>query len=113
MASYVPLAVNDGKCTMFISHVGLVHPGVHMPILCGIYPLQNVVHIYQQSPVFRKLRDADQLEGKCGRCEFRHVCGGSRARAYAATDNPFAEDPACSFVPVGSGVRRLAPQIVA
>jgi radical SAM protein with 4Fe4S-binding SPASM domain len=100
-SSYVPLGVNDGKRTMFVSHVGLVHPSGHMPILCGIYPLQNVVRIYQDSPVFRKLRDANCLEGKCGRCEFRHVCGGSRARAYAATDNPFAEDPACAYEPAG------------
>jgi radical SAM protein with 4Fe4S-binding SPASM domain len=103
-SGYVPIGVNDGKCTMFISHVGLVHPSVLMPILCGIYPLQNVVQIYQDSPVFRKLRDTNQLEGKCGRCEFRHVCGGSRARAYAATDNPFAEDPACVYVPAGGAV---------
>jgi radical SAM protein with 4Fe4S-binding SPASM domain len=60
-----------------------------------------VVRIYQDSQVFRKLRDANHLEGKCGRCEFRHVCGGSRVRAYAETDNPFAEDPACAYVPAG------------
>jgi radical SAM protein with 4Fe4S-binding SPASM domain len=100
-SSYVPLHVNDGKGVMFVSHVGLVFPSDTMPILCGIYPLQHLVRIYQDSPVFRKLRDAEQLQGKCGYCEFRHVCGGSRARSYSATGNPLAEDPNCAYVPEG------------
>jgi MoaA/NifB/PqqE/SkfB family radical SAM enzyme len=98
-SSYVPLIFNDGKGVMFVSHVGLVHPSRFMPILCGIFPLQHLVRIYQDSPIFRKLRDVNQLEGKCRLCEFRHICGGSRARAYAVTGNPFAEEPDCAHVP--------------
>ena len=94
-----PLGVNDGKGVMFVGHTGLIHPSGFMPILCGIYPLQHVVDVYQDSPIFRSLRRADRLEGKCRQCEFRNICGGSRARAYAVTGNPFAEEPDCAYVP--------------
>jgi radical SAM protein with 4Fe4S-binding SPASM domain len=55
--------------------------------------------VYRWSPLFRRLRDESLLEGKCGRCSFRLVCGGSRARAWATTGNPMAEDPACAYRP--------------
>jgi radical SAM protein with 4Fe4S-binding SPASM domain len=55
--------------------------------------------IYRNSPLFKDLRDAGKLEGKCGRCEFREICGGSRARAYALTGNAFAEEPCCVYEP--------------
>jgi radical SAM protein len=98
-AGYVPLGVNDGKGVMFISHSGLIHPSGFVPIACGVYPMQHVVQVYQDSPIFRALRDTDRLEGKCGDCEFRHLCGGSRARAFAVTGNLFAEEPDCDYVP--------------
>jgi radical SAM protein len=91
--------VNDGKGVMFISHAGVVHPSGFLPIVCGVFPLQNVVSIYQESSVFRGLRDADRLLGKCGACEFRHLCGGSRARAYAVTGDVFAAEPDCVYQP--------------
>jgi radical SAM protein len=97
--TYMPLGVNDGKGVMFVSHVGMIHPSGFMPILCGMYPQEHVVTVYQDSPVFRGLRDAERLEGKCEVCEFRSICGGSRARAYAVTDNPFAQEPDCSYIP--------------
>ena len=49
--------------------------------------------------MFVSLRDANRLEGKCGICEFREICGGSRARAYAMTGSPFAEEPCCVYQP--------------
>lgn len=94
-----PKAINDGKGIMFVSHTGLVHPSGFLPIVCGVYPLEGVVRIYQQSPIFRGLRDPARLEGKCRVCEYRNVCGGSRARAYAVTGNPFAEEPDCAYTP--------------
>ncbi len=97
--SFLPMGVNDGKGVMFISHTGMIHPSGFMPILCGMYPLQHVVRVYQDSPIFRGLRSADRLEGKCRQCEFRQICGGSRARAYAVTGNPFAEEPDCAYLP--------------
>ncbi|MFC1757190.1 radical SAM/SPASM domain-containing protein, partial [Planctomycetota bacterium] len=96
---FQPLGVNDGKGIMFVSHTGTIHPSGFMPITCGVFPQQHVVQVYQDSPIFRGLRDADRLEGKCGACEFRNICGGSRARAYALTGNPYAEEPDCVYVP--------------
>jgi radical SAM protein with 4Fe4S-binding SPASM domain len=96
---FVPTGVNDGKGIMFVSHTGTIHPSGFMPIVCGVFPLQHVVQVYQDSPIFRGLRDAKRIEGKCGQCEFRHICGGSRARAYAVTGNPFAQEPDCAYIP--------------
>ena len=82
-----------------MGHTGLIHPSGFLPILCGIFPNQHLVRVYQESPIFRALRDVNRLEGKCGICEFRRVCGGSRARAYAVTGNLFAQEPDCSYIP--------------
>lgn len=95
----VPTGLNDGKGVMFVSHTGMIHPSGFMPIVCGVFPFEHVVRVYQESPIFRGLRDAERLEGKCGACEYRNLCGGSRARAYATTGNPFAEEPTCVYVP--------------
>lgn len=99
---FMPMGVNDGKGIMFVSHTGTIHPSGFMPIICGMFPQQHVVQVYQESTIFRGLRNSDQLEGKCGACEFRNICGGSRARAYAVTGNPYAEEPDCSYLPSGS-----------
>ena len=60
--------------------------------------------IYRDAELLRSLRDPDRLGGRCGRCEFRSVCGGSRSRAYAVTGDPLAEDPGCNYQPQGSAV---------
>jgi radical SAM protein with 4Fe4S-binding SPASM domain len=91
--------LNDGKGILFVSHTGRIYPSGFMPIVCGVFPLDHVVDVYQQSPLLLALRDADRLGGKCGRCEFRRICGGSRARAYAVTGNPLAEEPDCLYQP--------------
>jgi radical SAM protein len=93
------LGINDGKGIMFVSHLGLIYPSGFLPIHCGAFPRDHVVQVYQESPLFRALRDASRLEGKCGVCEYRHICGGSRARAFAVTENPLAEEPDCSYLP--------------
>jgi radical SAM protein len=100
-ARYPPMGLNDGKGVMFVSHTGLIHPSGFLPIVCGVFPLISLRDVYQKSPIFCGLRDADRLEGKCGRCEFRRICGGSRARAYALTGNPYAEEPDCVYQPRG------------
>lgn len=94
------LGLNDGKGVMFVSHRGSVYPSGFLAIECGRFPQDRIVPIYQESPLFRALRDANRLEGKCARCEFRSTCGGSRARAYAVTGNPFAEEPDCAYEPI-------------
>ncbi|MCS7465404.1 TIGR04053 family radical SAM/SPASM domain-containing protein [Stieleria sp. ICT_E10.1] len=96
---FIPAGVNDGKGVMFVSHAGVIHPSGFLPITCGMFPSQHVVDVYQKSPIFRALRDSERLEGKCGKCEFRNVCGGSRARAYGVTGNLFAEEPDCNYIP--------------
>jgi radical SAM protein len=102
------LGINDGKGVMFVGHNGVVYPSGFLPILCGQFPRQHVVDIYQHSPLMQALRDAGRLEGKCHRCEFRKVCGGSRARAYAVTGNPFAEEPDCVYQPSAARVAQVA-----
>ena len=90
---------NDGKGILFVSHTGEVYPSGFLPIVCGRVPFDSVVRIYQESAPFRALRDSDRLGGKCGDCEFKNLCGGSRARAYAVTGDPLAEEPDCAYVP--------------
>ena len=94
-----PIGVNDGKGIMFISHCGVVHPSGFLPITCGQFPFQHLVSIYREAPIFRVLRDANRLEGKCGSCEFRTICGGSRARSYAVSGSLLAEEPDCAYQP--------------
>lgn len=91
--------IRDGAGIMFISHTGQVYPSGFLPIPAGNVRRQSPIAIYREAPLFRQLRDPDQLEGKCGRCEFRVICGGSRARAYAATGSPFGADPLCPYEP--------------
>lgn len=91
--------VNDGRGIMFVSHTGLIHPSGFLPMVCGMFPFNDPVEVYQKSPIFRRLRDASSFVGKCGVCEYRHVCGGSRARAYAVTGDPYESEPDCTYVP--------------
>ncbi|MFZ0633768.1 MAG: TIGR04053 family radical SAM/SPASM domain-containing protein [Acidobacteriaceae bacterium] len=93
--------VNDGRGFVFISHIGKVYPSGFLPIEGGDLHSDTLAHIYQESPIFVKLRDSDQLHGKCGACEFRNICGGSRARAYAVTGDIMAEEPCCIYQPRG------------
>lgn len=95
----VPLGINDGRGVMFVSHIGQVFPSGFMPIDCGRFPRESIVDIYQNHPTFVALRDKSRLKGKCGRCEFREVCGGSRARAYALTGDIHAPEPDCNYIP--------------
>lgn len=94
-----PRGLNDGKGFVFISHIGEVFPSGFLPQSAGNIREQELASIYRDSPLFRNLRDTSKLEGKCGSCEFKEICGGSRARAYALTGNPHGEEPCCSYVP--------------
>lgn len=89
----------DGKGLVFVSHTGEVYPSGFLPLPAGNILWEPLAEIYEYSPVFRSLRDGSQLKGKCGRCEFKDVCGGSRARAYAMTNDPLAEEPRCAYTP--------------
>jgi radical SAM protein len=94
-----PRGLNDGKGFVFVSHTGEVFPSGFLPFAGGNIRSDSLSRIYRESPIFQQLRDPDQLGGKCGACEFRKICGGSRARAYALTGDPLAEEPCCVYVP--------------
>lgn len=91
--------VNDGKGFMFISHVGNVYPSGFLPIHAGNIRETPLAEIYRNAPIFKALRDTSRLEGKCGACEYKEICGGSRARAYALTGDPLAQEPCCIYQP--------------
>ncbi|MFD5650547.1 TIGR04053 family radical SAM/SPASM domain-containing protein [Streptomyces sp. NPDC127039] len=94
-----PLDVNAGRGFVFVSHTGTVHPSGFLPLSAGSVRTTALTSIYRNSPLFTGLRTADLLGGRCGACEFRRVCGGSRSRAYGVTGDPFAEEPWCGYVP--------------
>jgi radical SAM protein len=94
-----PRGLNDGKGFVFISHVGEVFPGGFLPLAAGNVRRERLADLYRESPLFRMLRDTSQLKGKCGACEFKEICGGSRARAYALTGDAMAEELYCVYQP--------------
>ena len=91
--------VNDGRGIVFVSAEGWVYPSGFLPLPAGNVRQGDLVAIYRDSRLLRALRDPTSLRGKCGVCEFAAVCGGSRARAYAATGDPLASDPLCPYQP--------------
>lgn len=105
-----PLRVSAGNGFVFVSHRGEVHPSGFLPVSAGNVRRAKLVDIYRHSPLFTGLRDPDRLAGRCGACEFRAICGGSRARAYAVTGDVFAEEPACAYQP-GSFTRSWSPVV--
>ena len=98
-----PWPVNAGKGFCFIDHVGEVYPSGFLPISAGNVRTTPLATIYRHSELFRSLRDPNRLRGRCGRCEFRSECGGSRSRAYALSGDVFAEDPWCAYDPPSHG----------
>lgn len=94
-----PLGISDAKGFVFVSHIGEVYPSGFLPLSAGNVRCQSLAEIYRDSPLFVSLRDTSNLKGKCGVCEFRQICGGSRARAYAVTGCPFAAEPCCVYQP--------------
>ena len=91
--------VNDGNGFVFVSHRGDVYPSGFLPVACGNVRTARLRDVYRDHPTFRALRDTSALKGKCGMCEYRHVCGGSRARAHAMTGDWLEADPLCAYEP--------------
>jgi radical SAM protein with 4Fe4S-binding SPASM domain len=88
-----------GTGVCFISHEGEVYPCGYLPVIAGDLRSQTFAHIWENAGVFQELRDATKLKGKCGCCEFRNVCMGCRARAYAATGDFMDQEPFCVYEP--------------
>ncbi|MHB9144154.1 MAG: TIGR04053 family radical SAM/SPASM domain-containing protein [Symbiobacteriia bacterium] len=91
--------VNDGNGFLFISHTGEIMPSGFLPIAAGNIREDSLVDVYRNAPLFKELRNPDLLKGRCGRCEFKIVCGGQRGRAYALTGDYLETDPACAYEP--------------
>ena len=104
-----PLGIRDGRGVMFISHTGEISPSGFLPMVCGNVKETNPSEIYRNHPLFVSLRDNDALGGKCGICEYRSVCGGSRSRAYGVYGDPFAADPSCVYEPLAARTNPLLP----
>ena len=94
-----PKGVNEAKGFVFISHIGDVYPSGFLPMRAGNVKKESLVDIYRSSDLFTRLRDSTNLKGKCGICEFRELCGGSRSRAWSLTGDMFESDPTCTYQP--------------
>lgn len=101
------LPINEGKGFVFVSHTGEVQPSGFLPLSAGNVRHSSLQDIYRNSELFCMLRDTSNLLGKCGDCEFKEICGGSRARAYAITGDAFTEDPCCAYIPKSSNAKQL------
>jgi heme b synthase len=88
-----------GTGVCFVSHKGEVFPCGYLPLPAGSVREQALQQIWQDAPIFSELRDPELLQGKCGRCEFKRICGGCRARAYGMTGNYLDEEPFCVYEP--------------
>ncbi len=88
-----------GTAFCFISHTGVVQPCGFLDLNCGDVTKTSFRDIWEKSEQFLRLRDYDQLTGKCGACEYKKVCGGCRARAFEATGDYMAEEPLCTYQP--------------
>lgn len=91
--------INDGRGFLFISHRGEVFPSGFLPLAAGNLREASLALLYRGSTLFRNLRDPNLLHGRCGRCPYRTLCGGSRARAFAGSGDPLGEDPLCAYDP--------------
>lgn len=91
--------VNDGRGFLFLSHIGEIMPSGFLQISAGNVRDVDVVDAYRHHPMFRDLRDPEKLKGRCGRCQYKVVCGGQRGRAYSMTGDYLETDPVCVYEP--------------
>jgi radical SAM protein len=104
---FVP-GMNDGSGFLFVGSLGTIQPSGFLPLAAGSVRTDSLADVYRGHPLFLDLRDPGRLRGRCGSCEFRGICGGSRARAYAVSGDYLAEDPACAYRP-GAGSVAAGP----
>ena len=91
-------STRDGKGILFVAHDGEINPAGFLPLPLGSVRDAAIATIYRDDPLLRKIRGAE-FTGRCGRCEYADLCGGSRARAFASSGDPLGEDPACPYEP--------------
>jgi len=98
LARRIP-AIGDGKGFVFISHTGEICPSGFLPYVAGNVRSDRLLDVYRNHAIMQRLRDPDSFGGKCGICEYRYLCGGSRSRAFAMTGDAFASEPTCAYLP--------------
>jgi AdoMet-dependent heme synthase len=96
---YNGFGIRDGHGIVFVANTGDICPAGFLPLSVGNVRRNSLVTVYRESPTFLALHDPDQFKGKCGYCEYRMICGGSRARAFAYTGDPLESDPFCGYQP--------------
>lgn len=101
------LPINEARATIFISSTGEIFPSKGLRISAGNVRRQKLADVYRNREPFESLRDPTNLKGKCGECEFKELCGGSRARAWAVHGDVFGEEPCCSYLPAAAAARKV------
>jgi radical SAM protein with 4Fe4S-binding SPASM domain len=96
------LATRDGRGILFVASNGDVYPSGFLPLPLGNVGSSSLAGVYRNSDLLQRIRRGG-FTGRCGRCAWRDLCGGSRARAYAASRDPLGEDPGCAYVPRPAG----------
>jgi len=96
---YHGFQIRDGHGIVFVSSRGEIYPSGFLPLRCGNVRKDSLVEIYRNSEIFRGLHSPDQFHGKCGACRYSHICGGSRARAFAYGEDALGTDPFCPYEP--------------
>lgn len=104
-------ATGDGKGILFISHDGEVYPSGFLPLSLGNVKDGNLKSIYTTHPLLVGMRNPANLKGRCGACEHKVICSGSRSRAYAEFQDPYQEDSACPYVPSGHTAQTAAARV--
>jgi radical SAM protein len=101
--------IRDGNGIVFVSSTGDISPAGFLPEVAGNVRYERISEIYRRAPLFRLLHHPDSFTGRCGICEYRALCGGSRSRAYQATGNSLASDPLCRYTPKSEHELRCIP----
>jgi len=101
---YQGFGIRDGHGIMFVSSTGDIYPSGFLPLKLGNVRKDSLAAAYRGAPMFRSLHDSSEFTGKCGICEYRRICGGSRARAFAETGDALASDPFCPYQPTAGMV---------
>lgn len=106
-ALYQGFGIRDGNGIAFVSNTGDVYPSGFLPLPAGNVRVNSLPDLYRNAALFRSLRTPAQFKGKCGYCDYREICGGSRARAFAHSGNALDSDPVCSFEPRQHGTTQV------
>jgi AdoMet-dependent heme synthase len=91
--------IRDGHGVVFVSQTGEICPAGFLPVAAGNVRQDRLADVYRHSDLFKALHDPSHWDDRCGLCEYHAICGGSRARAYSATNDPLAADPLCLYQP--------------